>query len=546
MSGFFLKKHKKKPSLVALQAGMMSLGTALSRIFGFLRDICIAGFFSRTETDIFFAAFRFPNFFRRIFGEGSFSASVTPVLTEVLQKKGRRKAKELSSHLFSLLFCLTGLLSLIGVLFMEDIMNLFFAHSAYAQIEGKVDKTIILGRLVFSYLFFVSLYAYFMSVAQVFGRFFLPALAPALLNISLIAFSFSPQSWWPFPSYALGWAVILGGALQLLPVVYELLRLSMMPRFIFRVRLSAETRKTLKRFLPGILSLSGLSLIGLVNVYFAAWLDEGSHSYIYYGDRLMEFPRSLIAVSLGSALVPELTRLYSLKKLSEFKSALRYHIRFLLFLTLPCVLIFAVLPIPVVKLIFARGEFDSESVLKTAMILQFYSLVLLFSSLSRTLSSCFFALDRNWRAALYSLAFVCFHTLCARILTPAFGLKGLVGATALSSVFYFLLLAGALSFLMGGRLFKGIGPSTLKYLPGLALLTTCLLGYPLALALLSSVLPSFLSLFFALSLCLAGGLTLYIMSALWMREEMAEVFTELFRRFLKKIKLIGEKEVTNR
>ena len=310
-------QSKNSFSLVSLQAGLMSLGTFLSRILGFFRDLLIASFFSKTETDIFFVAFRFPNFFRRLLGEGAFSASVTPALTEHLEKKGKEETKKLHSALFSFLFCLTVVLTLLGVLFMESIMNLLFEGSAYASIEGKLEKTIISARLVFTYLFFVSLYSYFMSVAQVFGRFFLPALAPAFFNISLIAFAWTPKDWWPFPSLSLSWAVIVGGLLQLLPVLFELIRLDLFPKFYFGKM--AELLKIGRRFLPGMIGLAGLSLIGLINVYFAGMLEEGANSYIYYGDRLMEFPRALIAVSIGTALIPDLTKKYTINSLLEMK-----------------------------------------------------------------------------------------------------------------------------------------------------------------------------------------------------------------------------------
>ena len=368
--------------MVGLQAGLMSLGTLLSRVLGFLRDLCIAAFFSKTETDIFFIAFRFPNFFRRLLGEGSFSASVTPALTESLQKnKEEEQTKELYSCLFTLLFCVVCFLTLLGLVFMENIVELFFSNTAYSQVEDKLEKTVIVGRLVFVYLFFVSLYSYFMSVAQVFGKFFIPALAPAFFNLSLIVFVFTPESWWPFPAFSLGCAVIFGGVLQLIPVLYEMRRLNFLPRFIFNFK-NRAVMEVGKRFLPGMLGLSGLSLIGLINVYFAAWLEEGAPSYIYYGDRLLEFPRSLIAVSVGTALVPELTRLYSLKKVSDFKNTVSHYLNFSLYLVLPCALVFLFLSQPIVELLFGRGEFDSQSVSKTSMVLQLYSIVLIFSSMS--------------------------------------------------------------------------------------------------------------------------------------------------------------------
>ena len=514
---------------MGLQAGLMSLGTLLSRVLGFLRDLCIAAFFSKTETDIFFVAFRFPNFFRRLLGEGSFSASVTPALTEALQKRGKEESKELYSCLFTLLFGMVCFLTLLGIVFMEDIMELFFSNTAYSQVEHKLEKTIIVGRLVFVYLFFVSLYSYFMSVAQVFGKFFIPALAPAFFNLSLIIFVFTPDSWWPFPSLSLGWAVIFGGVLQLLPVLYEMYRLNLSPRFVFHFKSQAMLGVG-KRFLPGVLGLSGLSLIGLVNVYFAGWLEEGAPSYIYYGDRLLEFPRSLIAVSVGTALIPELTKLYSLERMSDFKNTVNHYLNFLIFLVLPCALVFLFLAQPIVELLFGRGEFDSQSVLKTSMVLQLYSVVLIFSSMSRIFSSCFFAINKNWHIVICTFAFVCFHTLCARFLTPIYGLKGLVGATALSSVFYFICLTGFLSYLIGGLNFKATILMLLKSLPGLILLGLCLMAYPYLFSVVSLFLPSALSLFFTLFLILFAGGAFYILSGFLLKESMAVEFLNLFQR----------------
>ena len=470
------KPEKNNSALVSLQAGLMSLGTFLSRILGFFRDLLIANFFSKTETDIFFVAFRFPNFFRRLLGEGAFSASVTPALTEHLEKRGKEETRKLHSSLFSLLFCLTIALTLLGVFFMESIMNFLFEDSVYAGIEGKLEKTIIVAQLVFTYLFFVSLYSYFMSVAQVFGRFFLPALAPAFFNVSLIIFAWTPKTWWPFPSLSLAWAVIVGGFLQLLPVLFELFRLNLLPGFYFRK--NSELLKIGKRFLPGMLGLAGLSLIGLINVYFAGQLEEGANSYIYYGDRLMEFPRALIAVSIGTALIPELTRHYTGNSLLDLKKTASHYLSFLLFLTLPCAVVFFFQSETIVQLLFGRGEFDQVSVAQTAMVLRIYTAVLVFSSLSRVLSSCFFAINKNWFMVIGSILFVVFHFILAWFLTPLYGLKGLVGATAFSSLFYFLALTVFLFYLIGKIDFKPLTALLLNTAPGLLALALSLICIP--------------------------------------------------------------------
>ena len=459
------KKTEKNTERVSFQALLMSLGTFLSRILGFLRDLFIASFFSKTETDIFFVAFRFPNFFRRLLGEGTFIASVTPALTESLASKGLEETKKLHHSFFTLLFLTALFLSLLGVILMPWIMTALFGNSAYASVEGKLEKTIIVGRLVFTYLFFVSLYSYFMSVAQAFGRFFLPALAPAFFNLSLIAFAWTPESWWPFSPMALAWGVLVGGLFQLLPTLYEMKKLKLLPRFSLEKK--RELKKIGKRLLPGIIGLSGLSCIGLINVYFAGSLEEGANSYIYYGDRLMEFPRALIAISIGSALVPEFTKQYSQKNLIQLKKTLTYYLRFLLFLTLPFAVLFLIQSEWIVQLLFGRGKFDQESVVKTASILKIYTVVLVFSSLSRVLSSCFFAINRNWFIAIGAGFFVSFHFLLALFLTPLYGLDGLVTATALSSVFFFLVLISLLFYLIGSFKLKPLLSLLLNIAPGL-------------------------------------------------------------------------------
>ena len=414
-------------------------------------------------------------------------------------------------------------------------MELFFAQSAYGQIEGKLEKTIVLGRLVFTYLFFVSIYSYLMSVAQVFGRFFLPALAPAFFNLSLIFFSFTPQSWWIFPSFSLGWAVVFGGVFQLMPVLYEMYRIGMFPHLTLQIR-SPFVLDIGRRFLPAVLGLSGLSLIGLINVYFSGWLEEGAPSYIYYSDRLMELPRSLIAVSIGAALVPEWARLYSIGKIANIRDTVSYHLRLVCFLTLPCAMVFLIIPQPVIELLFGRGEFDQISVTHTAIVLQMYSVVLVFSSVSRILSSCFFAINRNWYIVISTFAFVVFHAFCARFLTPAYGLRGLAGATALSFVFYFFVLFGGLFYLIGGLHLKVFFSFLLRISPGLGLFGFCLNFHSRVFYILSLFLPSFLSLFLSLFFILSFGGALYVLSGFLLKDKIAVEFFYFLKKTVEKLK----------
>ncbi|MGI9549456.1 MAG: murein biosynthesis integral membrane protein MurJ [Bdellovibrionales bacterium] len=521
--------RNQKKFQVGLWASRMSFGTLISRLLGFVRDMLIATFFSRTQTDIFFVAFRFPNFFRRFLGEGSFSASVTPSLTKSLQEKGKDFTKDLSSALFTILFCGTSFLTVLGCLFMPEMMEFLFKNTSYSLVEGKLDQTIQVGRIVFVYLFFVSSYSYFMSVAQVFGRFFLPALAPALFNAALILFILSPSTWWSFPALSLAWAVVVGGMIQVALILYIMSSIDFWPRFLWNFK-TKEFKSTLSQFAPAAIGLSGLSLIGLVNLYFAGWLEEGTHTYIYYGDRLLELPRSLIAISIGTALVPELSRLKTLNQVPDFVKTTSHYLNFLLFLVLPSALVFCLIPEPIIRVLFQRGEFDLESVLKTALILKIYSVVLIFSSIARIFSSCFFAIQKNWELTIANGLYVFFHALSAWGLTYFYGFTGLIWSTALSSIFYVCVLLFLMSRYFGKihRFFGGY--FLLKLLPGLLLLAACIFCYEyiynFGLHFLSHGWSQFLSLFFVLSL----GSCFYIGSSLLLKEPIVYELKYLLKR----------------
>ena len=523
-------RTKQNQFSFGLWASLMFLGTLASRILGFARDLAIAAFFTRTQTDIFFVAFRLPNFFRRFLGEGSFSASVTPVLVESLtEENGKLKARETSSALFTLLFLTASLLSLLGVVLMEDLMNLFFKGSPYSLIEGKLQWTILTGRIVFSYLFLAAGYSYFMSVAHAFGKFFLPALAPALFNLIMIVFAFLPQEFWPFPALGLAWAVIFGGIAQISLALVVVYKLGFWPSFSFHFREKAVL-SALKRFIPASIGLSGLALIGLFNLYFAGWLEEGAHTYIYYGDRLLEFPRSLIAISIGTALVPELARFHSTGKTKEFFQLSSYSLDFLFFLILPCALVFCLLPEPLISLLFERGQFDKESVSQTSLVLRINSVVLLFSSAARVLISGFFAVNKNWRCAICNLIYVVFHGILAWFLTGTYGLKGLVSSTALSSCFYFFLMLLAFSYFVGSLNLWQRAIGIIKTLPGLLLLSGGIYCYGFLFSLFNSFLTSGWSQLLSLLFSLTFGGTGYLLAGLLLKHPSAKESLNILKR----------------
>lgn len=452
----FLKKNKlpdKKNKKVVLSALLMAIGTFISRILGLIRDMVIAAFFTRTETDAFFVAFRIPNFSRRFLGEGALTISFIPIFISNLHHSSNKEqntiqAKNFMNSIYTILLAVVSIITVIGILLTEPLVNWLFANTSYAEVEGKMNMTIIMAKILFIYLFLVTMYAYLMAIANALGRFFLPALAAVFLNIGMIAFSFLPKENMEIPPLLLCYGVLTGGLLQIAMTAGLLWKMKFLPTLSF-----SFPTKTLKlmasKFFPGILGVGGFAIIGLLNLYFSGLLGEGTHTFIYYGDRLLELPRSLIAISMGTALLPSLSHLLANEQKKEMITMAAHQRDILLFLILPCSLGFYYLGLPIVEILFQRGHFTSYASYKTNEVLQIYSVLLITSSLSRVLATCFYAIKNTWYPALTTLLYVVFHWLLTPYMLQQFELKGLVWATVISNAFLMLLLIGAYPFFIG-------------------------------------------------------------------------------------------------
>ena len=445
----------------------MSAGTFISRVLGLVRDMVIAAFFSRTETDAFFVAFRLPNFFRRFLGEGALSISFIPLFIHCLsgsEKASVARAKNLMNSVYTCLLVGVLVLTVLGIVFMEPMVQALLAGTFFAEVPGKLGMVIVMARLLFFYLFLVILYAYFMGVANALGSFFIPALAPALLNLCIIIFSFLPKNLVPFPAMLLCWAVLLGGVMQVVLTAVLLFRKGYLPRIT--LSFSGKDLKLMgSRFLPGIFGVGGFALIGLLNLYFSAWLEEGTHTYIYYGDRLLELPRSLIAISLGTALLPSLSHFSARGEMYSFLKSAAEQRDILLFLILPCALGFYFMGPTIVEVLFQRGRFDVLASAQTALVLKIYSLLLISSSLCRVLATCFYAIKNVWYPAICSCLYVLFHALLAPYMTRSLELEGLITATVISNFFFMFLLLGAYPYFIGSLYFRKTFRNLLHSLP---------------------------------------------------------------------------------
>lgn len=465
-----LKKNNQK---VVWLAFLMSAGTLVSRVLGLIRDMVIGSFFSRTETDAFFVAFRLPNFFRRFLGEGALSISFIPIFIQCLsgfpEKESQQRARNFMNSVYTILLITVSVLTALGIMLMDPLLRSLFANTPFAEVEGKLQMAVIMARLLFVYLFFVILYAYFMGVANALGRFFVPALAPAFLNVFMIIFSFFPKDIVAFPPLLLCWGVLAGGVVQVILTAGLLIRLGFLPHLRFSFS-DADLKLMASRFLPGIVGVGGFAIIGLLNLYFSGLLEEGTHTYIYYGDRLLELPRSLIAISLGTALLPSLSHFSAMGEKEKMLKTAADQRDILLFLILPCAIAFYYIGFPIVEILFQRGRFDALTAEKTALVLKIYSVLLISSSLSRAMAVCFYAVKNTWYPALCSCLYVLFHWLFTPYMVRFFGLEGLTGATVISNLFFMLLLTGGYPFFVGSLYFLQTFKKVLCALPVLVVL----------------------------------------------------------------------------
>jgi len=513
-------------------------GTLLSRITGFVRDMVIGYVFNRTETDAFFVAFRFPNFFRRFFGEGAVTVSFIPVFTECLyhqsdsEKKGgvsrqeQKKspicsasipeaniieARNLMNSIYTLVLINVSGLTVLGVIFMDTLIDWMFSSYAFSQVEGKVEMTVYLSRFLFFYLFLVVTYAYFTAVANALKKFFIPALAPAVFNLCIIFSVFIiPQHILNYPAMALVIGVLLGGLAQSVMVAFVLIRLKFLPELTLSLT-SSHLITVLKKFFPAIVGVGGFAIIGVLNVFFAGWLEEGTHTYIYYADRLLELPRSLVAVSMGTALLPALSKLSALKRDESLFDLAAHQRDVMLYIVLPCSLILFFLGESIVEVLFERGRFSSLATQETSKILHIYSLLLIILSCNQMLSTCFFSVKNTWCPASATGLSVLAHLIFSVALIPIWGVSGLIWAMIFSSLVQMLFLLFAYPKLIGSLYLKRTVFRVLKNMPFLILFALISQYFFQALHKVSLyILPDSLSLAFALFISLAVGLLVYL------------------------------------
>lgn len=335
----------------------VSAMTILSRIFGFLRDITIARIFGvGLTTDAFFVAFKLPNFLRRIFAEGAFSQSFLPILSEYKSQKKENDIREFVACIAGLLTLLLSIVTIVGILAAPQIIMI--TAPGFSDIPQKFLLTSKLLRITFSYILLISLTSLIGAILNTWNQFLVPAFSPVLLNISMIFFSIFATPLFDPPAMALAWGVIVGGILQLTYQLPYLKKIGMLvlPRLQFH---NAGVWRVIRLIWPSILGISISQVSLIINTTISSFLVSGSVSWMYYADRLMEFPSAVLGVALGTILLPELSRNFSIKNYDEHSRLIDWGLRLCFLLALPSSIALVVLSKPIIVTLFQYGKFSS-------------------------------------------------------------------------------------------------------------------------------------------------------------------------------------------
>ncbi|MCL2589374.1 MAG: murein biosynthesis integral membrane protein MurJ [Betaproteobacteria bacterium] len=363
--------------------------TLLSRILGFLRDYIIARMFGAgMMNDAFVVAFRLPNLLRRLFAEGAFSQAYVPILAEYKNKQGLDATRALVDRVATLLALVVAGVSLLGVLGAPYLVRLM--APGFHGDAGKFALTVEMTRIMFPYILFIALVSLSAGILNTWNRFIIPAFTPTLLNIALIGAALFGAPYFDTPVLALAWGVFLGGMLQLLLQVRPLMRIGMLPRPKFDPAFPG-VRRILALMGPAVLGVSVGQLSLVINTMIASFLPTGSVSWLYYADRLMEFPSGMLGVALGTILLPSLSKLHADQKMEDFSSLLDWGLRLTLLLTLPAALALAILAVPLIFTLFQYGKFTPADVLQTRDALVAYSVGLTGLIMVKILAPSFYA-----------------------------------------------------------------------------------------------------------------------------------------------------------
>jgi len=441
---------------LARAAGIVSLATLASRLLGLIREQIFAAFFGAgLAVDAFQVAFRIPNLLRDLFAEGAMSAAFVPTLTRVQETEGREAAMRLANLVMNFLVVTVSAICILGIVFADHIVPLM--APGFGQVPGKLELTTQMTRIMTPFLLLVALAAAVMGVLNTRRVFFIPAIAPTMLNLALIASGFLIAPICPRfglePIVGMAFGVLLGGLGQLFIQVPALWGQG----FRWRPEISFRDPGVLRivtLMAPAAVGLAATQVNIFVNTFLASLLPQGSVSWLNYAYRLMQLPIGLFGVAIATVTLAEVSRHAARKEMPELKRTISFSLRFGLFLTLPATMILMALAHPIVALLYQHGRFGPDDSWQTAQALWGYAVGLSAFSAVRVLVPVYYSLGMTRIPVTISFITIAINVVLNIMLMEPLQHRGLALATSISSVLNFVLLFEVLRRKigpMGGR-----------------------------------------------------------------------------------------------
>jgi len=448
--------------------------TMLSRILGFVRDILLARVLGAGMlADAFFVAFKLPNFFRRMFAEGTLTVALVPVLSDQRQQ-GEADAHRFLNALATLLLIALTVFTLLGMLLMPWLLYLF--APGFADEPDRWAMALQLARWMFPYLGMISLAALAWAVLNTYKHFAVPAASPALLNIAIIVAAVALAPSFDNPAIALAIGVLIGGVLQLTIQFPALKRIGWVPRLSFDFK-QAAIGETFTLFGPAVLAIAAVQINILIGTILATLLDTGAVSYLYYSDRIVQLPLALFGIAMSTALLPTLSSHLSKGDHQQAADDLRAGLAWLTWITLPAVVGAFYLAEPIVVTLFERGAFSHADSVATAATLQAYAVGLIAFCWSKLLASACYA-GKDAKAPMrYAAISVAVNIVLAVMLMQFWAYVGLALATSLAAFVNVGLLYIRLSNTYGSLFTPDIIKRLLTAVLASLLMLACLYGF---------------------------------------------------------------------
>jgi putative peptidoglycan lipid II flippase len=417
---------------MALVRSLATVGgyTGISRVLGFVRDILIAAVVGTGPVaDAFFVAFRLPNLFRRLFGEGAFNSAFVPLFARHLEEGGKAAARVFAEETLAVLLSALLLLSALAMAAMPWLMYLL--APGFAAEPDKFDLAVQLSRITFPYLLFMSLVALLSGLLNSLYKFAAAAAAPILLNVCFIVALLAVLPLTGAPGQVLAWTVVVAGLGQFLLLLIACQRAGVALR-LPRPRLTPGVRRLLKLMAPGVLSAGALQVNLLVGTIIAS-LQAGAVSYLYYADRVYQLPLGLIGIAFGVVLLPDLSRKLRSGAGEQAMAQLNRGLELSMALTLPAAVALIVIPWPIIVVLFEHGAFDRSGSEATALALMAFAIGLPAYVLVKVLQPAFFAREDTVTPFRMAVATVAANIALSLALFWPLGHVGIALATALSA-----------------------------------------------------------------------------------------------------------------